>query len=205
MTPATRTALRWLVRAVVVSGFGAVGVALWPADDLTPATLAEKQAALQKFRCPGDICEGLLLAPAGQCVALTTTSGSDPTMDGTGDCPGDSGFSLPVAGERLRRLLACARRDGALDAWVALHPPGQTTGQCGVHLLLNRQQLRAWIERLDASQSTALVSVRLADMPAALKRGAGRWHTFAGIDPTDDTDTGSGIELEDTSLDGGTP
>ena len=56
--------------------------------------------------------------------------------------------------------------------------------------------MRVWIERLDVSTSTALVSTRLADMPAVLKRNGGRWRAWAGTAPDDDTDDASGIEDE---------
>lgn len=197
MSAASRTVV-WLRRAAVITALGAVGLVLRPAADLTPATAAEKRAALAKMRCAGDNCSALLLAPAGQCVALTATEGVDPTMTGGSDCPGDASFavgSVP-AGNRLRRLLACGMRDGALTAFHAEYPPGQVSGQCGVSLLLSRGQVRGWIERLDASTSTALVSTRLADMPAALKRNGGRWHTWAGVDPTDDNDDSTGLEDE---------
>ena len=192
-------ALRWLLRASAITALGGVGVVLWPANDLEPATAAEKLAARQKIRCRDDVCEALLLAPAGQCGALVL--GIDPAAEAASSCPGDTGFSLPPSGQRLRRLLSCAVRDGAMSSWVALYPPGQVSGQCGVHISLTRPQARAWIERLDASTSTALVSAKLADMPASLKRGGGRWHVFAGQDPMDDTDDSAGLENE--SVDAG--
>lgn len=203
MSAASQT-IKWLRRALVVTALGTIGLVLKPSTDLTPATAAEKRAALSKMRCRGDMCTALLLAPAGQCVALTGADGADPTMTGADtDCPGDANFavgSVP-AGQRLRRLLACGIRDGALTAWHAEYPPGQASGQCGVSLLLNRGQVRGWIERLDASTSTALVSTRLADMPAVLKRNGGRWHTWAGTAPDDDTDDATG--LIDETTDGG--
>lgn len=204
MSVASKTA-KWLSTAVVITALGAVGVVLKPAADSTPATAAEKRAALSKMRCSGDFCSALLLAPAGQCVALTSADGVDPTLNGSGGCPGDKGFvvaSVP-AGQRLRRLLACGVSDGALTAFHAEYPPGQVSGQCGVSLLLNRGQVRGWVERLDASTSTSLVSTRLAGMPAVLKRGGGRWHTWAGVDPTDDTDDAETAGLIDQTVDGG--
>jgi hypothetical protein len=175
---------------------------LWPANDLTPATTQEKQAALAKIRCTGDLCHALLLPPTGQCAALVHQDDRDLTVTGSGDCPGDAGFSVVSipAGQRLRRLLWCGKRDGAMESyntnWAPAGPPN-----CGTILLFTRGQARAWIERLDASTSTALVSAKLADMPASLKRGGGRWHVFAGQDPTDDGDDGAGLENE--SVDAG--
>lgn len=204
MSTASQT-IKWLRRAAVVLAMGAIGIVLKPAADLTPATPAEKRAALAKMRCRGEVCSALLLAPAGQCAALTGAEGVDPTMTGSSDCPGDNGFAVGgvSAGQRLRRLLACGVRDGALTAWHAEYPPGQASGQCGVSLLLSRGQVRGWVERLDASTSTALVSTRLADMPAVLKRNGGRWHTWAGTAPDDDTDDAADAGLIDETTDGG--
>lgn len=194
--------LRWLQRAVVVTALGAVGVVLWPDTDLDPATPAEKAAAMAKFRCRGDLCEAVLLPPNGQCTAMVGNDDRDPTATGASDCPGDAGFSVASipAGQRLRRLLWCGMRDGAMTSfnaqWAVTGPPA-----CGVSLLFTRKQARAWIERLDASTSTSLVDAHRGAMPAALKRNGGRWHTWAGTPPDDDTDDSAGLDAE--SVDGG--
>jgi hypothetical protein len=197
-TPAsvTRRTLRFLRVPLVVTALAAVGVVLRPAADDAPATAQEKRAVLDKIQCRGDLCFGSMRGAAGQCAALTACDGCDATAaDG---CPGDDGYTAPAAGGRLARLLHCAREKGALHAWHA--DPVLPGDPCLVSLLWTKPQARAWAERLNAA-STAMLGHRLADLPPAFKRGGGRAHTWAGVDPAaDDNDPADGGVLDDEAL-----
>lgn len=188
----TRRALRFVMASGVITVMGLVGVVLRPSNDETPATAEQKAAARSKIRCQGDLCFGALEAPAGQCAALAQADGVDPDSDE--GCPGDPGHVAPVAGKRLRRLLHCARERDALTAWHA-DPvlPGQT---CLVSLMWSKPKARAWVERLDAASSTALLGYRLADLPARFKRDGARVHTWAGIAPDDDAEDGTTLDAD---------
>lgn len=199
-TQRVRAALRFLRIPLVVTAMGVVGVVLKPAGDNTPASAAEKRAALDKIRCPpnSDICFGLLAPPAGQCAALASCDGCDPDGETQG-CPGDDGYVAPAADARLRRLLHCARREGALHAWHA--DPVLPGARCAVSLMWERPQARAWVERLDAAASTALIGERLPLRPAFARNGGGRNHTWAGQAPDDDADElADGGVLDDEAL-----
>ncbi len=186
----TRRALRFLMAPLVITGLGIVGVVLRPASDETPATIEQKAAARAKIRCAGDLCYGALEGPAGQCAALGVADGFDP--DALEGCPGDTGYVAPVAGKRLRRLLHCAREKGALSAW---HADPVLAGQtCLVSLMWSKPQARAWVERLDAASSTALLGYRLADLPAKYKRDGARVHTWAGVAAGDDGEDGETLD-----------
>lgn len=181
-----RKALRFLRVPLVVTAFGVVGVVLRPAGDDTLATQAQKRAALGKIRCPGGgYCFGLLSPPVGQCTALASCDGCDPNGEAQG-CPGDSGYVAPAAGARLRRLLHCAKREGALHTWHS--DPVIPGNPCSVSLMFTRAEARAWVERLDAAASTAMVDEHIAGRPAHAKNGAGRTHTWAGVPPDDTVD-----------------
>lgn len=198
-----KAALRFLRIPLVVTAFGVVGVVLRPAGDDAPATQAQKRAALQKIRCPqsGDVCYGLLSPPIGQCTALASCDGCDPDGEAQG-CPGDSGYVAPAAGARLRRLLHCAKREGALHAWHS--DPVIPGSPCSVSLMWSRAEARAWVERLDADASTALVDEHVAGRPAHTKSGAGRLHVWAGVPPDDDSDgLADGGVLDAEPIDGG--
>lgn len=197
----TRRTLRFLTVPLVITALGAIGVVLRPAADETAATPEQKAAARAKIRCVGDACFGALDAPSGQCAALAEVDGLDP--DAAQGCPGDDVYVAPVAGKRLRRLLHCAREKGALSAW---HADPVLAGQtCLVSLMWNKAQARAWVERLDAATSTALLGYRLADLPAKYRRDGGRVHTWAGVAPEDDSEDGSTLDADALDPEDGGP
>lgn len=179
-----RRAFRFLTIPLVVSALGVVGVALRPATDETAATPEQKRAALDKIQCRDGLCYGALEGPAGQCGALAACDGCEP--DAAQGCPGDDGYTAPTTAARLRRLLHCARTRSALSSWHA--DPVAPGSPCLVSLMWTRPQARAWVERLDAASSTALLSYRLADLPAGYKRDGARVHTWAGAPPGVDAD-----------------
>lgn len=199
-----RTA-RFLRRAgaVALAGAATVGIALWPASTPDPATPAQQAAARALMRCREGDCFATLRYAAAPTCAVLMQNGGEPVFVGVGQCPGDSGFSSPVAAQRALRFLACAKRDGALDAWHAFPSPS-TPGVCGVDIRMSRGQFRAWVNRLDAASSTAFVDTRRPNRPADLKRGGELVSTWEGVDPADDTDDSAGIDFSDP-LDGGVP
>ena len=183
----TLAAIRFLRIPLVVTAFGVIGVVLRPGDDTAPATDAQKRAVLDKIRCPKgeEFCFGLLAPPIGQCAAIAQCDGCDPDGEVRG-CPGDDGYVAPVAGARVRRLLHCARREGTLHAWHA--DPVLPGAPCAVSLMLTRAEARAWVERLDAASSTALVDEHTVGRPAHARNADGRAHVWAGFDPANDED-----------------
>ncbi len=212
MTIADRLrASRFLRRIGVVAlgGVATVGVALWSASQPDPATPAQRAAALALHRCRGEQCFALQRFANGPiCAVLTSTRGGETVAAGGIDqCPGDAGYSLaavPVA-QRAHRFLACAFRDGAIDGWHAFPSPSSPATVCGVEVLLSRDQLAAWVNRLDAASSTAFVNVRRSLRPADLLRpGGGAVSTWEGVDPNDETDDSASIDFSDP-LDGGIP
>lgn len=197
MNESLRAALRFLRRAAVVTAFGGVGVALWPAASPDPASPAQKAAALGLMRCAGDDCRALQrVTGVAACTALMVNGGI-PTPAVA--CPGDDGFSAPPVAQRPRRLLDCAVRDGAIADYAAVwaRPPG-TINLCAAAITLDRGQARAWINRLDAASTTAFVDVR----PSRGSDVAGM-HTWAGGDPLDETDDAQdgGVALDDPGTD----
>lgn len=203
----TRNALRYLRRVAVVTVLAAGGgIALWPATTPDPATPAQQAAARALMRCkPGtdDCFATLRYATAGVCAALLQ-NGGETSFVGAGVCPGDSGFSAPVAALRPLRFLQCAKRDGALDAWHAFPSPATPASVCGVDVRLSRAQMRAWVNRIDAASSTAFVDVRRTNRPADLKRAGELVSTWEGVDPADESDDSASIDFSDP-LDGGVP
>lgn len=203
----TRNTSRFLRRPAIVAGLAlAAGIALWPATTPDPATPAQQAAARALMRCKPDTDDcfaTLRYATAAVCAPLLQ-NGGETSFVGAGLCPGDSGFSTPVAAQRPLRFLQCAKRDGALDAWHAFPSPSTPATVCGVELRLSRSQMRAWVNRLDAASSTAFVDVRRTNRPADLKRGAELVSTWEGVDPADETDDSNTIDFSDP-LDGGVP
>ncbi len=207
--PTTIRATRFLKRAGVIAlaGLATVGVGLRLASEPDPASPAQREAARLLIRCDGDMCFALqrFASSPAICAALTQTNAGNTIHAAQGECPGDPGFSTPVAAQRNLRFLACAARDGAIDAWYAFNSPRNIAGVCGVEILMRRAQARAWVNRLDASTTTTLVNVRRSlRHPDLLTDGGAPASVWAGIDPNDETDDSASIDFSDP-LDGGAP
>lgn len=204
-TPGTISAARFLKRAgaVALAGAAAVGIALWPASTPDPATPAQQAAARALMRCNEGTCFATLRYAVAATCAVLLQNGGEPVFVGGGQCPGDSGFSNPVAAQRAQRFLACALRDGAIESWHA-YPSPSVAGVCGVDVRMNRGQFRAWVNRLDAASTTAFVNTRRTNRPADLKRAGELVSTWEGVDPADESDDSAAIDFSDP-LDGGVP